>query len=81
MLGVIYHIEWSSLEGGEGGVRRYTNHPIIVVFGCYIVPYYVILVMRYMHMYLFLSLGEKNDSTIFRGYVVSEGKGGSRAFC
>ena len=62
------HLERPSLEGGgRGGVRRYNNHPIIVVFGWYIVPYYVVLVMRYMHMYIFLFLGEKNDLKMFWG--------------
>ena len=51
----------------EGGGGKTIYHPIIVVFVWYIVPYCVILVMRYMHMYFFLSLGEKNNSKMFRG--------------
>ena len=41
----------------EGGGGKTIYHPIIVVFVWYIVPYCVILVMRYMHIYIFLSLG------------------------
>ena len=61
-------------RGRGGEVRRYTNHPIIVIFGWYIVPHYFILVMRYMHMYLSVSIGEKNDLIIFGGRSYQRGK-------